>query len=94
MKDIHDQPPIALSNKIGNIFIDTFECSIEEVIHHAQESYLGFYSSKKMFAQEFWDELKKENMLDDANQSIDVFTDEIFCLLFKYKNGHVFCDNW
>ena len=47
-----------------------------------------------MFAQELWDELKKENMLDDANQSIDAFTDEIFCLLFKYKNGHVFCDNW
>ena len=94
MKNIHDHPPIALSNEIGNIFIDAFECSIEEVIHHAHESYLGFYSSKKIFAQEFWDELKEENMIDDASKSIGDFTDEIFCIMFKYKNGHVFCDNW
>lgn len=91
---IQNHPPVELSNKIGNIFIELFNCSNEEVVYHCYESYLGHYSSKKQFALELWNELKDENMLDDENQSIDDFTSNIFELFFKFKDGHVFCDNW
>lgn len=94
MQVIQEYPPISLSNKIGSIFIKLFECQIEEVISHCDESYLGFYSSKQAFAEEFWGELAEAKMLDDPDQSIEDFTSEIFDLLYKYQDGHVFCDNW
>lgn len=94
MKNIHNHPPTALSNSIGNIFKTAFECTTEEVINHCEESFLGYYPSKELFAQELWNELKEESMIEDLDQSIEDYTNDIFPLLFKYENGYVFCDNW